>query len=105
MALFCPTCHNMLLLRRDAEMEFYCRTCPYIYAIKKKVARKIILSPKKVDEPIGDDLQETGARIPAVCPSCSHHEAFFYQIQIRSSDEPMTTFYACTQCRFRWREN
>lgn len=64
MALFCPTCHNMLLLRRDEQMEFYCRTCPYIYAIKQKVARKIILTPKKIDEPLSDNLQETGAKIP-----------------------------------------
>lgn len=64
MALFCPTCHNMLLLRREAQMEFYCRTCPYIYALKQKVSRKTVLTPKKIDEPISDNLQETGAKIP-----------------------------------------
>ena len=29
----------------------------------------------------------------AVCPKCSHNKAFFMQVQIRSGDEPMTTFY------------
>jgi len=27
------------------------------------------------------------------------------QIQIRSADEPMTTFYKCTKCSYQWREN
>ena len=31
----------------------------------------------------------------AQCPreGCSGSDAFFYQVQIRSADEPMTTFY------------
>ena len=41
-----------------------------------------------------------------VCEKCGHHEAFFMQIQIRSADEPMTTFYRCAnlQCNYIWRE-
>jgi DNA-directed RNA polymerase III subunit RPC11 len=31
--------------------------------------------------------------LAAVCPKCSHNKAFFMQVQIRSGDEPMTTFY------------
>ena len=29
-------------------------------------------------------------------------QAFFVQMQIRSADEPMTTFYRCTHCANRW---
>ena len=59
----------------------------------------------------------------AVCPKCSHNKAFFMQVQIRSGDEPMTTFYKaraprrllrnasaesrtsqCVACKHQWRE-
>ena len=41
-----------------------------------------------------------------VCDKCGCREAYFMQIQIRSADEPMTTFYRCTnmKCNFIWRE-
>merc|ERR1712212_606843 len=40
------------------------------------------------------------------CPKCSHNRAFFMQIQTRSADEPMTTFYKCCkmECGHRWKE-
>lgn len=28
-----------------------------------------------------------------------------HRLQIRSADEPMTTFYKCTECGMRWRED
>lgn len=42
----------------------------------------------------------------AVCPKCAHNRAFFMQIQTRSADEPMTTFYKCANfsCGARWKE-
>lgn len=33
----------------------------------------------------------THTRIIATCPSCDNGRAYFYQLQIRSADEPMTT--------------
>lgn len=30
-------------------------------------------------------------RATATCPKCDHERAYFYQLQIRSADEPMTT--------------
>lgn len=35
-------------------------------------------------------------------PHTMHTQAFFVQMQIRSADEPMTTFYRCTRCANRW---
>lgn len=32
-------------------------------------------------------------RSAANCPKCGHNEAYFMQLQIRSADEPMTTFF------------
>ncbi|RQX72587.1 DNA-directed RNA polymerase III RPC11, partial [Toxoplasma gondii CAST] len=65
MALFCPTCHNMLLVRQEVTMQFHCRTCPYVFNIKEKLTRKMPLTPKKADEPL-DESQEAarGAKAP-----------------------------------------
>jgi hypothetical protein len=42
----------------------------------------------------------------AQCPSedCDSSSAFFYQVQIRSADEPMTTFYKVGSQRSRTRK-
>ena len=40
----------------------------------------------------------------ATCPKCDHGLAYFMQIQIRSADEPMSTFYKCCSCANQWRE-
>ena len=39
-----------------------------------------------------------------VCAKCGHTRAYYYQLQTRSADEPMTTFYRCAQCAHQWRE-
>jgi DNA-directed RNA polymerase III subunit RPC11 len=63
---------------------------------------------KEVDDVLGgegawDNVDQT----KILCPTghCSGQKAYFYQLQIRSADEPMTTFYKCTSCGHQWREN
>jgi DNA-directed RNA polymerase III subunit RPC11 len=41
----------------------------------------------------------------ANCAKCGNDRAYYQQLQIRSADEPMTTFYKCTSCGLRWRED
>ena len=36
---------------------------------------------------------------------CGSTKAYYRQMQIRSADEPMTTFYKCVECGAQWREN
>jgi DNA-directed RNA polymerase III subunit RPC11 len=40
----------------------------------------------------------------ARCPHCEHTQAYFMQIQIRSADEPSTTFYKCVACKKQWND-
>lgn len=89
--------------------KLYCSTCPYEFPInglqmfdKKKLPRK------EVDDVLGgegawDNVDQT----PAQCPRdvCGGDKAYFFQLQIRSADEPMTTFYKCVKCSHQWREN
>ena len=39
------------------------------------------------------------------CSQGLNDRAYYQQLQIRSADEPMTTFYKCTSCGLRWRED
>ena len=51
-------------------------------------------------------VARTGNSTGNSVPACSHGEAFFMQLQIRSADEPMTTFFKCAKkgCGHRWNE-
>lgn len=39
------------------------------------------------------------------CKKCKTWKTTYYQLQIRSSDEPMTTFVSCLNCGNRWKYN
>ena len=38
------------------------------------------------------------------CGKCHKRECTYFQLQTRSSDEPMTTFITCINCGNRWKE-
>lgn len=38
----------------------------------------------------------------AECPKCESRRTFSCQKQVRSSDEPMTTFSSCVECGNKW---
>lgn len=42
-----------------------------------------------------------------MCGKCGNEKAYFFEIQIRSADEPATTFYKCANeaCSNQWREH
>lgn len=113
MLLFCPTCANILtvtptppslLTSGDVDVQqnrFACRTCPYVYPITKRYYDKKELPRKEVGDILGagDEFQNCSTT-EANCPNekCDNSEAKFYQLQIRSADEPMTSFLKCTKC-------
>ncbi|KAJ6376120.1 hypothetical protein OIU77_000980 [Salix suchowensis] len=90
--------------------RFYCPTCPYFASIESrvKIKREQKLAKKEI-EPIFtlEDMKKGGAETDATCPHCNFGRACFQQIQIRSADEPATTFYFCLndKCGKMWRED
>ena len=103
--LFCPTCANLLLIEQahsGGSFRFFCKTCPYVFQVARSFEKQMDLRRKEVDDVLGgkeawenvDQTQVDG------CPKCSGKRAYFMQIQIRSADEPMTTFYKCTECSY-----
>ena len=103
---FCPICGNLLLIEEATNgMRFCCPTCPFLHDIDKKYTSKAKLKAKELDSVFGGtDAWENVDRTQAKCPHCGNGEAYFMQIQIRSADEPMTTFYKCVRCSERWND-
>ncbi|KAL7414360.1 hypothetical protein BDY24DRAFT_386685 [Mrakia frigida] len=105
--IFCPLCANMLVISTaTGDQMWACQACTYRFPIKKQVTQRTKLKRKEVDDVLGgaeawDNVDRTEAR----CSKCDNPEAFWMQLQIRSADEPMTTFYRCTNCHHQWREN
>ncbi|EEQ40746.1 putative DNA-directed RNA polymerase III subunit [Clavispora lusitaniae] len=111
MLSFCPYCSNMLLVSQGEDNcnRLYCPTCPYEFRISGfQMFERKMLPRKDVDDVLGgdgawDNVDQTAAQCPI--DSCGNDKAYFFQLQIRSADEPMTTFYKCTKCSHQWREN
>uniref|UniRef100_A0A182M6Q1 DNA-directed RNA polymerase III subunit RPC10 n=2 Tax=Anopheles culicifacies TaxID=139723 RepID=A0A182M6Q1_9DIPT len=97
MLMFCPTCGNLLLVEEGTDaLRFSCNTCPYICKIRQRISSRIYPKLKEVDHVMGGAAAwENVDSTDAVCPSCSNNRAYFMQMQTRSADEPMTTFYKC----------
>ncbi|KAJ6643104.1 DNA-directed RNA polymerase III subunit RPC10 [Pseudolycoriella hygida] len=108
MLLFCPNCGNLVLLEDSAtSLRFSCGTCPYICNVKRKMTNQIYPILKEIDKVMGGPAAyENADSTDAVCPKCSNDRAYFIQIQIRSADEPMTTFFKCCRdtCQHMWKD-
>ncbi|KAH7135657.1 hypothetical protein B0J11DRAFT_576230 [Dendryphion nanum] len=118
MLLFCPTCSNMLRVSKvppgDPTVEdavgqnrFECPTCPYHFIITKRYFERKTIKRKEVEDILGgkgawDNVDQTNVQCPN--EKCRNDRAYWYQLQIRSADEPMTAFYKCTKCAKEWRE-
>ena len=128
------------------QNRFECLTCPYHFVINKRYYERKYMKKKEVEDILGgkgawDNVDKTEGKPAGTahrpqahgsltgwgtvqCPNekCRNHEAYWYQLQIRSADEPMTAFYKvscacvwtvggapanisqCTQCAKEWRE-
>lgn len=99
----CPCCSNTLTVSRSASSVTYpegqnrleCRSCPYEFLIDRRYYEKKEMKRKEVDDVMGEDAWKNSDQTEAQCPreGCDGARAAFHQVQIRSADEPMTTFY------------
>ncbi|TKA24410.1 hypothetical protein B0A50_06730 [Salinomyces thailandicus] len=118
MLLFCPSCSNMLIIstvppEQDhgpnvGKNRFECRTCPYQMVLDRKYYERKAMTLKGAEDVLGGaDSWKNVDQAETRCKNetCDSTAAYFRQVQIRSADEPMTTFYKCVKCATDWREN
>ncbi|ORX38360.1 hypothetical protein BD324DRAFT_351167 [Kockovaella imperatae] len=108
--LFCPYCANNLTIgdsnAEENRKAWICPTCPYQSIITQQISMRTHMKIKKVDDVLGGKESWANVdKVEAACPKCDSRQAYFRQLQIRSADEPMTTFYKCVECAHQWREN
>lgn len=97
--------------------RFECRACPFEYALDRKWYDRTVMKEKEVEQVFGGKDEWANAdsvegkrllrlydwygldlglimAFAVQCPNegCDSDRAYFYQLQIRSADEPMTTF-------------
>lgn len=104
---FCPLCGNLLLIEAGHNsMQFCCATCHFISPITEIYTNPAKLPRHKLVDDVlgGEDAWENVDRTASKCVYCDGTEAYFFQIQIRSADEPMTTFYKCVKCKKQYND-
>ncbi|KAF8182968.1 hypothetical protein BJ912DRAFT_906212 [Pholiota molesta] len=91
--LFCPTCANLLVISAETGLnKWACNSCPYEFPITKQMTSRTKLKRKQIDDVLGgDEMWAHADQTQASCDKCNFNSAYFYQLQIRSADEPMTT--------------
>ena len=98
---FC-SCGGMLV---PSKGGMKCRTCGKEV---QKTTEKIKLTEEKKKEEIVV-IEDNRPDLPTTekeCDKCKNNEAYYWLIQTRSSDEPPTQFFKCTntKCNHVWRE-
>ncbi|KAI9682942.1 MAG: RNA polymerase III C11 subunit [Trizodia sp. TS-e1964] len=104
MLIFCPACSNLLIPSRaqvsvdhpEGINRLECQSCPYHFLLQKRYVDRTYMKRKEVEDVMGgpgawDNVDQTEAQCPS--QECTGDRAFFYMVQIRSADEPMTTFF------------
>ncbi|KAJ8913183.1 hypothetical protein NQ315_009020 [Exocentrus adspersus] len=86
-------------------MVAFCPFCSNILFVEENVRGQIQFTCNEIDDVLGGEeawknVDSTEER----CPECGHERAYFRQLQTRSADEPMTTFYRCcnSECNHTW---
>ncbi|BAM39045.1 transcription elongation factor [Theileria orientalis strain Shintoku] len=74
---------------------------------EKKMQRSVILEQSleacQSDWAIKNIFLNQKSKGQFKCGKCNSRQTTYYQLQTRSSDEPMTTFVTCLNCKNRWR--
>ncbi|XP_050517431.1 DNA-directed RNA polymerase III subunit RPC10 [Diabrotica virgifera virgifera] len=109
MVEFCPFCHNLLFVEENVQrqLQFTCNICPVFFPLTKFMSVRNFYKLKEIDDVLGgEEAWKNVDSTEETCPKCSHKRAYFMQLQTRSADEPMTTFYRCCnpECNHNWRD-
>ncbi len=111
MVEFCPECSSLLRKKLVNSKAFLACKCGY--------ERELMADTTKIEDTIQKKKKDLEKNLVVVseedkitanpitkkeCPKCKNIKAETWQVQIRSSDEPSTHFFKCTNCKYTWRE-
>ncbi|MFQ6089481.1 MAG: transcription factor S [Candidatus Methanofastidiosia archaeon] len=100
---FCPKCGGLLIPK---EGKLFCR-CGFTKPLKNSDREKYRfreISKEKSEIPIIEEEISQMPKTDAECSRCGNDRAYYWMLQTRAADEPMTKFYRCTKCKYTWRE-
>ena len=115
---FCNYCGSLLCLStsqfitresiyQSSNIQMQCIQCNQRYRESKALSNTGFVPLRQIlkAEIIRDSEQWANASTTTErCPKCSNEKAYYLQVQTRSADEPMTTYYRCTKCAHNWSE-
>ncbi len=107
---FCPKCGGIMIPAVvNGKKVLKCRACGHVVEINNKnvyrVQSRLKRGPR--DKIIIIDKEQRVEVLPKTritCPKCGNNEAYYWEVQTRSADEPATRFFKCTKCGYVWRE-
>ncbi|EAN84587.1 putative DNA-directed RNA polymerase III subunit C11 [Trypanosoma cruzi] len=120
---FCPFCGTLLLIEpHHPTNRFACSSCTYVAPIPSTHLLTVNHSLLKFNKTVEDDANvkangiktkneevDGGQLITVRCQNdekfCDGNRAHYVQIQMRSADEPATTFFKCLKCGFQWKQD
>lgn len=127
---YCTSYGNMICMAQSiytdhvANFLFNCdQDNPTIQRIKSDISDKKInpfniafLKPEELDIDKWSKIierkkttEEKLKNLPTIewkkCRDCKNDQFYYYQLQTRSADEPMTTFYTCKKCKKTYKIN
>ncbi len=97
-----------LYVSKYIEVEQYLKSDPSLldYIIEQKLSTKICDLSDNRYQTVSSKLVVLETEIEEglfKCPKCKSKKTTYYSIQLRSSDEPMTNFITCMNCKNRWK--
>jgi len=115
---FCPKCGSMMVVSLEEDRVYLvCPTCGYreelppdqAEAVRKAMTNIARRRKRKVpkSDVFSDKYRYMGMSkaVGVRCPRCGSEEVYYQMAQTRAADEPMTRFYICAKCGYKWRES
>lgn len=109
---FCPECSSLLRKKNVNGTVYLACKCGYQKeqeADKSEIKRTIKQKKEALEKNLlilsEEDKISIHPKVSRICPKCEFTEAEAWQKQMRSADEPSTSFFRCIKCKHTWREN
>ncbi len=92
-------------VKEKGKVVLVCKRCGHkIRKAKPNSIKERIEHDPKDDVVVISEKKEALPKAKTKCRKCGNKEAVWWLQQMRSGDEPPTTFYRCTKCGHCWRE-